>query len=150
MPGESSASPVSSVQSSVFQLAQIKKEEPWSLIYLDAPSKKHGHLQLTPPRTASKNSYTTLPSRKVHLILAVHCHLQPMPSVSTPHPFCSTTLQGSSLAAGFVMQDLRSMVAHLSGTDLAVAGHAVALAGWHQVTAGCCHCLDCTCCLIWI
>ena len=25
------------------------------------------------------------------------------------------------------------MVAHLSGTDLAVAGHAVALAGWHQV-----------------
>lgn len=33
------------------------------------------------------------------------------------------------------MQDLRSMVAHLSGTDLAVAGHAVALAGWHQVAA---------------
>ena len=31
------------------------------------------------------------------------------------------------------MQDLRSMVAQLSGTDLAVAGHAVALAGWHQV-----------------
>ncbi len=31
------------------------------------------------------------------------------------------------------MQDLRSMAAHLSGTDLAVAGHAVALAGWHQV-----------------
>lgn len=25
------------------------------------------------------------------------------------------------------------MVAYLSGTDLAVAGHAVALAGWHQV-----------------
>ena len=36
--------------------------------------------------------------------------------------------------AGYMMQDLRSMVAHLSGTDLAVAGHAVALAGWHQVT----------------
>lgn len=35
--------------------------------------------------------------------------------------------------AGYILQDLRSMVAHLSGTDLAVAGHAVALAGWHQV-----------------
>ena len=34
---------------------------------------------------------------------------------------------------GYIMQDLRSMVAHLRGTDLAVAGHAVALAGWHQV-----------------
>ncbi len=40
-----------------------------------------------------------------------------------------------SLHAGYVMQDLRSMVAHLSGTDLAVAGHAIALAGWHQVAA---------------
>ena len=39
--------------------------------------------------------------------------------------------------AGYVMQDLRSMVAHLSGTDLAVAGHAVALAGWHQVLRTC-------------
>lgn len=29
------------------------------------------------------------------------------------------------------------MVAHLSGTDLAVAGHAVALAGWHQVIRIC-------------
>lgn len=29
------------------------------------------------------------------------------------------------------------MVAHLSGTDLAVAGHAVALAGWHQVIKTC-------------
>lgn len=29
------------------------------------------------------------------------------------------------------------MVAHLSGTDLAVAGHAVALAGWHQVSSIC-------------
>ena len=29
------------------------------------------------------------------------------------------------------------MVAHLSGTDLAVAGHAVALAGWHQVSKTC-------------
>ena len=35
--------------------------------------------------------------------------------------------------AGFVMQDLRSMVAYLSGTDLAVAGHAVSMAGWHPV-----------------
>lgn len=35
------------------------------------------------------------------------------------------------------MQDLRSMVAQLSGTDLAVAGHAVALAGWHQVGKSC-------------
>ena len=42
-------------------------------------------------------------------------------------------LKLSVLHAGFVMQDLRSMVAYLSGTDLAVAGHAVALAGWHQV-----------------
>ncbi|KAL3149464.1 hypothetical protein ABBQ32_002249 [Trebouxia sp. C0010 RCD-2024] len=41
---------------------------------------------------------------------------------------------------GFVMQDLRSMVAHLSGTDLAVAGHAVALAGWHQANGFCGRC----------
>ncbi|DBB08850.1 TPA: hypothetical protein ACH3X3_007500 [Trebouxia sp. C0006] len=41
---------------------------------------------------------------------------------------------------GYVMQDLRSMVALLSGTDLAVAGHAIALAGWHQANGFCGRC----------
>lgn len=62
-------------------------------------------------------------------------------------PF-STASQESFPAAGFVMQDLRSMVAHLSGTDLAVAGHAVALAGWHQVDAWSCLCKAHTRCFV--
>ena len=60
------------------------------------------------------------------------CYGRQAYGIGKARPFIST-----HHTAGYVMQDLRSMVAHLSGTDLAVAGHAVALAGWHQVLRTC-------------
>ena len=59
---------VHSISSSL--LLQINKQELWFHICLGAPSKRHGHLPWTHLRTANKNSYITLQSKKVP---AAHC-----------------------------------------------------------------------------
>lgn len=87
-----------------------------------------------PQHVAINSKYMMLPSKKV---LCARCICQAA-KLSAGIIAYATTCQLLCCHSGFVLQDLRSMVAHLSGTDLAVAGHAVALAGWHQVQYVCC------------